>query len=80
MPAPTSAEPVLVADRYEVNPKQPLPGAGGGPPAFAARDRTGAYAPVMAVQVQRRFPARGRLRGIGGRRAGAAGLGMRARG
>jgi eukaryotic-like serine/threonine-protein kinase len=63
MPGPTSAEPVLVADRYEVNPKQPLPGAGGGPPAFAARDRTGAHAPVMAVQVQRRFPARGLMQG-----------------
>ena len=46
-----------------MNPKQPLPGAGGGPPAFAARDRTGAYAPVMAVQVQRRLPARGQVQG-----------------
>lgn len=63
MPAPTSAEPVLVADQYEVNPKQPLPGAGGGPPAFGAKDRTGAQAPIMAVQVERRFPARAQVQG-----------------
>lgn len=42
----------LINGRFAVDASRLLPGAGGGLPAFAASDREGAHAPVMAVQLQ----------------------------
>lgn len=42
----------LINGRYAVDVSKPLPGAGGGMPAFAASDKEGVHAGVMAVQVQ----------------------------
>lgn len=48
----------LIDDAYLVDSARPLPGAGGGDPAFAVLDRNGAPTGLMAVQVARGRPPR----------------------
>lgn len=48
----------LIDGRYAVDPARPLPGAGAGLPAFAAHDRQGGAARLMAVQVAADAPPR----------------------
>lgn len=48
----------LVDGLYAVQLAQMLPGAGGGLPAYAATDRTGARSGLMAVEVEANAPAR----------------------
>jgi len=50
----------LIADRYAVLLAQPLPDAGGGLPAFAAKDRQTGDAALIAIQVRRDMPPRAR--------------------
>jgi hypothetical protein len=50
----------FIADRYAVLLAQPLPDAGGGLPAFAAKDRLTGDAAVIAIQVRRDAPPRAR--------------------
>jgi hypothetical protein len=57
---PAAAQPseALVAGEFWVDISRPLPGAGGGLPAFAVIDRRDGQAGLMAVQVRRHLPAR----------------------
>jgi len=48
----------LIAGRFSVDTARPLPDAGGGLPAFAARDERLADAAAIAIQVARDAPAR----------------------
>jgi hypothetical protein len=48
----------LVADQFWVDLTHPLPGAGGGLPAFAVVDRREGQTGLMAVQVRRNLPPR----------------------
>jgi hypothetical protein len=57
VPAAGAAAP-LIADRYAVEAGRPLPGAGGGLPAFVAVDQREGRAGLMAVQVGAGAPAR----------------------
>ncbi|HEY1932015.1 MAG TPA: hypothetical protein VGG99_08390 [Acetobacteraceae bacterium] len=50
----------LIAGHYRVETARPLPEAGGGLPAFAARDDRAAGVDLIAIQVARRAPARAR--------------------
>ena len=50
----------LIGGRYLVDPSRPLPGAGGGVPAFAAADRRESRTALMALQVARHAPPRPR--------------------
>ena len=64
--APPEANTRLIAGRYAVDPTRPLPGAGGGLPAFAATDRH-SLSGLMAVQTARARPARAQaLRALAG--------------
>jgi hypothetical protein len=58
--APAAAPPAerLVADRFAIDIAHPLPGAGGGLPAFAVTDRQEGEPGLMAVQVRRHLPVR----------------------
>jgi hypothetical protein len=56
-PPATLAEP-LIAGRFAVDVAQPLPGAGGGLPAFAATDRRTGGGGYMAIQVAPGAPPR----------------------
>jgi hypothetical protein len=56
-PAAASPEP-LVAGQFRVDIAHPLPGAGGGLPAFAVTDRRDGQSGLMAVQVRRTLPVR----------------------
>lgn len=53
-PVSADSPDALIAGLYAVDVARPLPGAGGGLPAFAVTGHPG----LMAVQVQRRWPAR----------------------
>jgi eukaryotic-like serine/threonine-protein kinase len=50
----------LIADRYAVLLTQPMPGAGGGLPAFAAKDRQTGDTGLIAIQARRDMPPRAR--------------------
>jgi hypothetical protein len=52
------ANETLIAGRFAVDLSRPLPGAGGGLPAFAAIDRSGARDDLMALQVHPDAPPR----------------------
>jgi len=56
-PAAAAGQP-SIAGRYAVDVAQPLPGAGGGLPAFVATDRRDGRAALMAVQVAPGAPPR----------------------
>ncbi len=58
--APAAAPPTeaLVADRFRVDLAHPLPGAGGGLPAFAVTDLRDGEVGLMAVQARRHLPVR----------------------
>lgn len=58
--APAAAPPTepLVGGQFWVDIAHPLPGAGGGLPAFAVIDRRDGQTGLMAVQVRRHLPAR----------------------
>jgi hypothetical protein len=58
VPAAASPAEPLVADQFWVDLAHPLPGAGGGLPAFAVTDRRDGQTGLMAVQVRRHLPAR----------------------
>lgn len=58
LPAPHAATATLIAGQYFVDTARPLPGAGGGMPAFAVTDRRTGRGDLMAVQVERRSPPR----------------------
>jgi hypothetical protein len=58
-PAPPRSNEHLIADQYLVERSRPV-AAVGGLPAFAATDRVGGRTDLIAVQVQRQFPARAR--------------------
>ena len=67
--APAAAPPTepLVAGQFWVDIAHPLPGAGGGLPAFAVTDRRDGQTGLMAVQVRRHLPARPQaLQSLGG--------------
>ncbi|MBV8613221.1 MAG: hypothetical protein JOY66_05545, partial [Acetobacteraceae bacterium] len=71
--APPEVTPRLIAERYAVDPARPLPGAGGGLPAFAVTDRHGLPG-LMAVQTARARPARAQaLRALAGVTEGVLG-------
>lgn len=55
--APQPSAP-LIAGQYAIDLTRPLPGAGGGLPAFTATDRRGDSSALMAVQLRRFLPAR----------------------
>ena len=55
----------LIGGRFAVDPAHPVPEAGGGLPAFAASDHSGAAGPVIAVQVRPEAPARGAVLSAG---------------
>jgi hypothetical protein len=57
-PVATSPTETLVAGQFRVEIAHPLPGAGGGLPAFAVTDRRDGQAGLMAVQVRRHLPVR----------------------
>jgi hypothetical protein len=57
MPPPLPNEP-LIAGQFAIDFTRPLPGAGGGLPAFAAADRREERSGLMAVQLRRYLPAR----------------------
>ena len=48
----------LIAGQYAIDLTRPLPGAGGGQPAFTAIDRRGDSPALMGVQLRRFLPAR----------------------
>lgn len=56
--APSSSTEPLIAAQFAVDVTRPLPGAGGGLPAFAATDRRGDRSKLMAVQPRLYLPAR----------------------
>ena len=58
--APQAAPSPLIGGQYSVDTARPLPGAGGGMPAFAVIERRSGRSDLMAVQVDRRFPPRAR--------------------
>lgn len=63
--APPSAAP-LIAERFAIDFAHPLPGAGGGLPAFMASDRREGRTGLMAVQARRYLPPRAdALRALG---------------
>jgi eukaryotic-like serine/threonine-protein kinase len=51
----------LIADRYAVLLTQPMPGAGGGLPAFSAKDRQTGDTALIAIQIRRDTPPRARV-------------------
>jgi hypothetical protein len=55
---PAAANEPLIAGRYAVDLTRPLPGAGGGQPAFAVTDKRDSRAGLMAVQVAPGAPPR----------------------
>lgn len=57
-PVAWSETDALIDNRYVVHSDQPLPGAGGGQPAFAVTDRMQARQTLMAVRVDAATPAR----------------------
>ncbi len=56
-----ASDPTLIENRYEIDTNMPLPDAGGGLPAFVARDRAAADARRVAISVTRDASPRGRL-------------------
>ncbi len=58
-PAPPHSSEYLIANQYLVERSRPV-AAVGGLPTFAATDRIGGRTDLIAVQVQRQFPARAR--------------------
>src|ERR1700738_5231042 len=50
----------LVGGQYEVDVTKPLPGAGGGIPAFTATSTRAGTVPLMALRVDRYAPVRSR--------------------
>jgi eukaryotic-like serine/threonine-protein kinase len=61
MAKPASNPASLIAGQYAVELDHPLPGAGGGLPAFTAVDRRSGRRDLMAVQVQPHRPPRARV-------------------
>ncbi|HTW29292.1 MAG TPA: hypothetical protein VME92_19360 [Acetobacteraceae bacterium] len=61
MAKPGGSAETLIAEQYAVDLARPLPDAGAGLPAYAAIDRRGGAAPLMAVQARSGAPLRARM-------------------